>query len=124
MKATVVWLGSTWGTELFDSRTGLSGFSLIGNAWGIANNRAGGTIKIVEGSGYQYSFPGADTAEWFQGAPGTALADFGSVSFEDMTTNIPDWTLLPTDAVEMVSGQNVLALPSDPTTNVFQVTWQ
>jgi Peptidase A4 family len=124
MKAAVVWLGSTWATELSDSRTGLSGFSLLGSAWGIADGRAGGTIETVEGSGYKNSFPGADTAEWLQEAPGTGLPDFGSVSFDGMTTNIPDWTLLPTNAVEMVAGQSVLAMPSNPTTNAFQVTWQ
>jgi hypothetical protein len=124
MKAAVVWLGSTWGTELSDSRTGLIGFSLLGNAWGIANGRAGGTVEIAEGPGYQYSFPGADTAEWIQEAPGTALADFGAVAFDDMTTNIPNWTLLPGDAVEIVMGQRVLAVPSNPSTGSFQVTWQ
>lgn len=123
MKATVVWLGSTWGTELSDSRTGLSGFSLLGNAWGIANARAGGTVEFAEGPGYQYSFPGANGAEWIQEATGIVLADFGSVSFADMTTNIPNWTLLPADAVEMVAGQSVLAMPSNPTTGELQVTW-
>ncbi|MDA8034597.1 MAG: G1 family endopeptidase, partial [Actinomycetota bacterium] len=117
--------GGAWVTRLDDLTTGLSGVMVTGVGWGISVDGSG--TFSSEGSTAGLSYAGGTSAEWIaedyeQAGALVPLADFGTVGFSSLTTSLPSWSLSGADAVEIVQGGNVLALPSAPGPDGFTIT--
>ena len=93
-----------WATRVDDLTTGLSGSMVAGQGWGVGGDNGnsfqyqGRTIGLTYGGGY--------TAEWIAEAYGTAdgtqetLADYGSITFTNLRTNLSSWYLTPVTRLE------------------------
>ena len=126
--ASIGYTGSSWVTLVQDLNTGIEGYSVVGNGWGTAITSSD-TILTEQGTDPFLIYLGGRTAEWivenyvqFGGMP--PLVDFGSINFSSMTTNITGWSLSTSEGEEMVQNGAVVALPSDPSTNEYSITWQ
>lgn len=117
-----------WETRVDDLTTGVSGVMVTGSGWGLLTDGGDGTVR-VQGDTSAVSFSGGNTAEWIVedydelGAP-VPLAAYGSVSFTDLATSLPGWTLAAANAVEIVQNGVVRSAPSAPTASGFSVAYR
>ncbi len=118
-----------WQTRVNDLSTGLSGIMITGEGWGVYSDGSGSSFP-EQGSTAGLSYSGGYTAEWIVEDPGTGttttpapFADYGTVTFSDLTTSLPSWSLTSDEAVEMVQRSTVLSTPSPPSTHGFSVNY-
>lgn len=124
--ASVYQDGGSWLTRLDDLSTGLSGWMVTGNGWGVGADSSNGTFTS-QGSTASLTYSGGTTAEWIveDYSFGNALipfANFGTVSFSNLTTSLPTWALTGNDAVEIYQN-SVLATPSSPSGSGFSISY-
>jgi len=118
-----------WETRVNDLSTGLSGIMVTGDGWGVYSDGSGSSFA-EQGSTAGLSYSGGYTAEWIVEDPEAAatatlepFADYGTVTFSDLTTSLSSWSLTSSEAVEMVQGNTVLSTPSPPSTDGFSVSY-
>jgi hypothetical protein len=114
-----------WETSLADLTTGFSGVMVTGDAWWVVNN---GVNEPPLGSTASLTFPGAHTAEWIiedymDNESQVALANYGSVTFSDLSTSVPAWSLSTAEGTEIVQNNVVLSTPEPPEGNAFSATY-
>lgn len=119
----------TWATRVDDLTTGLSGVMVTGEGWEVLVDAGGGTFA-VQGSTASLSYQGGYTAEWivedYGEGPDQApapFADYTTVTFTDLTTSLPSWSLTPNDGIEIAQNGNVLSVPSPPGSDGFSVSY-
>ena len=120
-----------WQTKVTDVNTGLTAAMITGDIWGVGETAAG-TID-EQGSSVNYHYSGAYTAEWIvedpeqgsatPGGPLFPFANFGSVTFSNMTSSFTSWSLTPDEEWGIVQNGVTLAAPTDSTTNGFTDTY-
>lgn len=116
--------GGAWVTRLDDLTSHLSGVMVTGTGWGVSLD--GTSTFSAEGSTAGLSYAGGTSAEWIaedyqQSGALVPLAAFGTLSFQSLTTSLASWSLVASDAVEMVQASTVLALPSPPGADGFSI---
>jgi hypothetical protein len=118
-----------WETRVNDLSTGLSGIMITGDGWGVYSDGSGSSF-LEQGSTAGLSYSGGYTAEWIVEDPEAAatatpesFADYGTVTFSDLTTSLSSWSLTSSEAVEIMQGNTVLSTPSPPSTDGFSVSY-
>lgn len=118
-----------WETRVDDLTTGISGVMVTGEGWGVYQDGSGGSFA-EQGSTVGLSYAGGYSAEWIAedyrlGSEGTlvTLADYGTVTFTNMTTSLNSWFLAQDYGYEMVQGGEVLSMPSVPSQDGFSVSY-
>jgi hypothetical protein len=121
----------TWWTQVDDTTTGTSGWLKVGGNWGVGTDAS--AVYYTQGSAALLAYAGGYTADWIvedYTEPGgqslAPLADFGAVTFTDLTTSNTTWYLTPQDGLALDDGNgNLLATPSPPADDgSFTVTYQ
>ncbi len=119
-----------WTTVLENLTTGLQGVFSVGYEWDVATIANNTLVGPIQGTATGTSYSGGDSAEWVVEDTGVAFsssnypfANFGTVTFSDLTTDLSSWTLPNSDAVEMVQGGVTLAVPGPVTNSSFTVTY-
>jgi hypothetical protein len=120
--ASVFQSGSgVWETKLDDLTTGLAGFSVTGEGWGVAPDAAAmfhaqGTLNGAYAGGY--------SAEWIvedftvaATSTLTPLANYGTVSFSNLGTSLTPWALASADALAIAQNGVTLSTPSAPSSS-------
>ena len=117
-----------WETRVDDLTTGLSGVMVTGQGWGVLHD--GASTFTTQGSTAGITYSGAYTAEWIEedyseGGSLTPLANFGTVTFSNLTTNLPaGWTMPQSATWYLVDDNgNPRAVPSPFTGGGFSVTY-
>jgi hypothetical protein len=119
-----------WVTRLDDHTTGISGWMVTGEGWGVASDNTNGSFPL-QGSTAGLSYSGGYTAEWivedYAQSDGSYVpfADYGSVTFSNLQTSLGSWSLTPSEGVEMVQNGAILSTPSLPGSdgNSFSVNY-
>ena len=116
-----------WETRLDDLTTGLSGWLITGQGWGVSPDGGNNTFP-VQGSAASLSYSGGYTAEWVVEAytadsAVVTLADYGTVTFTNLTTSLSPWSLTTSSGLELVQGGVVVSAPSLPSGDGFSVTY-
>lgn len=118
----------TWETLLNNLSTGLSAIMVTGEGWGVAPTNA--SYFTYQGTTTDLSYSGGYTAEWIVEDPGTAngglspFANYGSVTFFNLRTNLASWSLPNSDAVELTNGNNApLSIPGPVANDGFTTTY-
>jgi len=119
-----------WETSVDDLTTGLTGIMVTGEGWGVSTGGSGGSFT-EQGSTADLSYLGGYTAEWIvedyqQGGIGGAyvpFANYGTVTFTNLTTSLSPWSLTPGEGVEIVQNGTVLSEPSFPSNSGFSVSY-
>jgi hypothetical protein len=110
----------SWTTRLDDLTTGVSGVMHTGDQWGTVLDTDPTTFVKSEGDASLVSYTGGRTAEWIVEDFGTStglvpFADFGTVTFTDLTTNLLTWGLTAKEQVGLADKSGLLlAEPSAP----------
>lgn len=119
-----------WTTVLENLTTGLQGVFAIGNGWDVATIANNTLVGPIQGTAAGTSYSGGDSAEWVTEDTGVAyssstypFANFGTVTFSDLITDLSSWTLPSTDAVEIVQGGETLAVPGPTVNDGFTITY-
>lgn len=119
-----------WTTVLENLTTGLQGVFSVGYEWDVATIANNTLVGPIQGTATGTSYSGGDSAEWVVEDTGVAFsssnypfANFGTVTFSDLTTDLSSWTLPNSDAVEMAQGGVTLAVPGPVTNSSFTVTY-
>lgn len=101
-----------WATEVADLNTGLTGFMITGQSWGVGVTTA--TSYSVQGNTTGLSYSGAYSAEWIEedvtsANSGSLIAfpNYGSVTFFNLRTNLSSWSLPNSDGREITNSSNV-----------------
>ena len=124
--------GGSWVTVVDDLSTGLSGVMVTGEGWGVVTgvNPATGAFGpfTEQGSTAGLSYGGAYTAEWIVedyelGGGLEPFADYGTVTFSDLTTNLSPPSLTPGEVWEIVQNGVVLSTPAPTVGNSFSVSY-
>lgn len=121
--------GGAWMTRVDDLSTGISGEMITGDAYGTVVDSNPSAWRVEEGSTGDVSYTGGSTAEWIVEDPATSddalvpFADYGTVAFSDLTTNLSTWSLTPSEELEIVQGDSVLSVPSAPSGKSFSVAF-
>ena len=115
-----------WETRVDNLSTGLSGVLVTGVGWGVMTD--GATTFTEQGSATGLSYAGADTAEWIAEAFESAgsqvqCADFGTLTFSNLTTSLPGWSLAQATGTVLDQGSGPIATPSAPAGNGFSITY-
>jgi hypothetical protein len=116
----------SWVTRVDDLTTGLSGWMVSGQGWGVGEDAA--TTFTRQGTVPAVSYTGGYTAEWVvedvgpEGSP-VPFADYGTVDFINLTTNVSSWKLTPTEAFAIFQNGDLLSQPSAPANGGFSVTY-
>lgn len=118
--------GGQWTTVVDDLTTGVSGWAVLGTAWGVGPDSA--STFTEQGSLAALSYSGGYTAEWIVEDPAQsgALApfvDYGTVTFSDLETSLSSWSLTPDEAWELVQNGTELSTPSAPSGDGFSVSY-
>ena len=119
MQAFVYWAsGTTWETCLEDLTTGISGLMVTGEGWGVTTGGCASTFT-EQGSTATLTYAGGTTAEWIvedfdRNSTEVPFADFGTVSFGDLTTSLSSWSLTPDEQWGIVQGGSVLGSALSP----------
>ncbi|HEY5120958.1 MAG TPA: G1 family glutamic endopeptidase, partial [Acidimicrobiales bacterium] len=78
-----------------------------------------------------WTYAGANSAEWIVEDNESSLtsslnpfANYGSVTFSNITTNLSPWYLTPNDGVEIVQNGVALSVPSPIVNSGFTVTYK
>ena len=123
---------SGWVTRVDDLTTGISGVMVTGGAFGTVLDSNPNYWLLDEGSTAGVSYAGGYSAEWIaedptesDGSTLAPLADYGTVTFTNLTTSLSAWSLTSGEAVEIVQNGSVLSVPSGPdsTGGGFSVTY-
>jgi uncharacterized repeat protein (TIGR02543 family) len=119
-----------WVTVLEDLTTGLQGVFAIGDAWDVSTIASNTLVGGIQGNATNTSYSGGDSAEWVQEdetitSTGSLLpfADYGTVTFTNLTTNLSSWTLPNSDASEIVQNGVTLSVPGPVINDGFTVTY-
>lgn len=120
-----------WVTLLNNLSTGLSAVMVTGEGWGVAPTPASGPISFTyQGMTTGLTYSGGYTAEWIVEDNTNALtntynpfANYGSVTFSDITTDLSPWYLTPSDAIEIVQNGVTLSVPSTIVNGGFTVNY-
>jgi hypothetical protein len=119
----------SWETRIDDLSTGQSGIMVTGEGWGVYTDGSDASFPD-QGSAVGISYSGGYTAEWIeedyeQGTSGALvpLADYGTVSFSDLTTSLSSWSLTPSEEFEIAESGAVLSTPSAPSNDGFSVSY-
>jgi hypothetical protein len=115
-----------WVTRVDDLTTGLSGWMITGEAWGVGSDS--GSTFSDQGSTAGLSYSGGYTAEWIVEAPTVqgsvaSLVDYGSVSFGNLRTSLPSWSLTADESEAIEQNGTVVSTPSPPGTDGFSVSY-
>jgi hypothetical protein len=100
---------------------------VTGVGWGVLVD--GQNTFAEQGTATGLTYSGGTTAEWIvedftKSGSLAPLADFGTVSFSNLTTSSTDWDLTSSDGIVLVDQSGVpLATPSQPTGNGFTVSY-
>jgi hypothetical protein len=120
--------GTNWETRLDDLSTGRSGVMVTELGWGVMPD--GAVSFPLQGTTHGLDYSGGYSAEWvvedYSDASGdlVPLADFGSITFSNLTTSLSGWSLTPANSVTLVDADgNAIATPSVPTDGGFTVTY-
>jgi Peptidase A4 family len=118
--------GAHWETHLDDLTTGVSGVMVSGDGWYVTS---GGT-RSFQGGTRDLVYGGGTSAEWieedYRGGTGNlvALSDFDAVTFTNLSTSIPGWTLSAEESITLVDADKTpLATPSSPADGGFSVLY-
>jgi hypothetical protein len=116
-----------WETRVDDLTTGLSGWLITGEGWGVSPDGGSNTFQL-QGSGAGLSYSGGYTAEWVVEAytadsAVVTLADYGTVDFTNLTTSLSPWSLTTSSGLELIQGGVVVSTPSLPAGDGFSVTY-
>jgi len=118
----------SWETRLDDVTTGLSGVMGTGSGWGVFANGSNGTF-VTQGSTAELRYAGGYSAEWivedYSQADGSMIpfANYGTVTFTNLRTTLPSWSLTANERVAIAQNGVVLSTPSLPASNGFSVTY-
>ena len=116
----------SWETTLSNLTTGLSGYMITGEGWGVSET--GASTFTEQGSTAALSYSGGYTAEWIVEDPGVvneapgnvqSFADFGSVTFSDMRSSFTSWSLTPSETWGIVQNGETLAAPTNTAQDGF-----
>jgi hypothetical protein len=118
--------GGQWTTVVDDLTTGVSGWAVLGTAWGVGPDSA--STFTEQGSLAALSYSGGYTAEWIVEDPAQSgtqapFVDYGTVTFSDLETSLSSWSLTPDEALELVQNGTVLSTPSAPSSDGFSVSY-
>lgn len=124
----------SWITKVDDLTRGISGVMQTGVGWGTVLDASPTNWLLEEGDASTVSYAGGSSAEWIledfgQGASGSPVpfADFGTVSFENLTTSLASWSLTSDEAIGLSDPGGsglLLAAPSAPdASNGFSITY-
>jgi len=130
LKASILQTSTgSWETRLDDLSTGQSGIMVTGAIWGVYTDGSHAPFP-EQGSTAGASYAGGYTAEWivedytlFASGQEAPFADYGTVSFSDLTTSLPSWSLTPSEELELSPGGTVLSTPSAPSNDGFSVSY-
>jgi hypothetical protein len=116
----------SWETRVDDLTTGLSGVMVTGAGWGVMTD--GSSTFTNQGSTAGLSYSGGYTAEWVVEAPAIGgsivqLVDYGTVTFSNLTTSLPSWSLTDDESVALEQNGTVVSTPSPPGTDGFSVSY-
>jgi hypothetical protein len=119
----------SWETAVSDLTTGLSGYMITGEAWGVSET--GAPSFTDQGSTTGLSYSGSYTAEWIVEDTGVAstpgsyypFANFGSITFSDMRSSFSSWYLTPDEGWGIVQSGVTLAAPTSTSTDGFTDTY-
>ena len=116
----------SWTTRLDDLTTGSSGWMVTGEDWGVGSDS--GSTFSDQGSTAGLSYSGGYTAEWIVEAPTVqgsvaSLVDYGSVSFGNLRTSLPSWSLTADESMAMGQNGTVVSTPSLPVNGGFSVSY-
>ncbi len=118
-----------WATVVKNLSTGLEGIFGVGIGWEVLSISTGAVVGALQGVATGTSYSGADSAEWIVEDPENSttgsydpFANYGTVTFSDLTTDLSSWTLPNSDAYEIV-GQSgaTLSAPSAVVNDGFTV---
>jgi len=129
VEASVYESGTYWVTRLDDLTTGISGVMISGDLYGTIQDSNPGVWLAVEGSAAAIAYSGGTTAEWivedYELSSGSLVpfADYGTVTFSNLGTSVPSWSLASADPVEIVQNGSVLSVPSAPSGDGFSVSY-
>lgn len=126
IQASIYQSNGAWVTRIDDLTTGLSGWMITNDAYGVGTDASDGAF-VSQGS-LDLSFTGGYTAEWIVEDAGfagvlTNLANFGTLTFSNLQMNSSPVTLTPGEEWEVVANGTVLLTPSAPTSTGFSVTY-
>lgn len=130
MEASVFQMpNGSWETLLTDLTTGLSAVMVTGEGWGVA--QANASTFTYQGTTTTLSYSGGYTAEWIVEDPGNAtdggyfpFANYGTITFTNLETNLSSGVLSGNDAVEMLNaGGFLLSVPGSVSNDGFTVTY-
>jgi len=119
----------SWETAVSDLTTGLSGYMITGEAWGVSET--GAPSFTDQGSTTGLSYSGGYTAEWIVEDTGVAstpgsyypFPNFGSITFSDMRSSFSSWYLTPDEEWGIVQSGVTLAAPTSTSTDGFTDTY-
>ena len=118
----------SWVTRLDDLTTGVSGLMHTGGVWGTVLDSNATTWLRQEGDASTVSYTGGSSAEWIiedfvSNGSQVPFADFGTVTFGDLTTSLSSWSLNAGDAIGLGANGLLLAAPSAPSSDAFSVIY-
>ncbi len=115
-----------WVTRVDDLTTGLSGWMVTGESWGVGADSSG--TFTPQGSTATLSYVGGYSGEWIVedpgGTPPVAFANYGTVTFTNLgLAGLSPWYLTASEGEEMVQNGVVLSTPSAPGSDSFSVSY-
>lgn len=131
IEAIVGYVNGQWVTVVENLNTGLSGVFLISDGWEVVTTATSVPVGGMQGYATNTSYSGAYSAEWIEedvtnASSGSlfSLPNYGSVTFFNLRTNLPSWSLTGSDAVEiMTSNGVVVSVPGPVSNDGFTVTF-
>ena len=118
----------SWETLLNNLSTGLSAIMVTGEGWGV--QETGASSFTIQGSTTGLSYSGGYTAEWIVEDPGdvrsggqSPFANYGSVTFSNLRTDLASWSLPNSDGQEIVQNGMTLSVPGVVINDGFTVNY-
>ena len=122
--------GGQWETVLQDLTSGLQGVMQTGGSWYVSTIATNTLIGGVQGDASGYQYVGGYSAEWITEDPSGStsgafypFANYGSVTFTNLETNVSPWSLPNSDAFEMVQNGVTLSVPGTVSGSGFTVSY-
>ncbi len=118
-----------WMTALEDVTTGYEGAMIMGGGWAVYTFPGNQLVGSSQGSTASLSYEGGYTAEWIEEDPALAggsllpFADYDTVTFGGLATNVTPFLLVSDEAVAIVQNNVVLSTPSAPSWDGFSVSY-
>ena len=115
-----------WETRVDDLTTGISGVMVTGEGWGVLPD--GSSTFPSQGSTVGLTYLGGYSAEWIvedydQNGSQVPFADYGTVTFTDLSTSLSSWSLTWSESIALVQSGTVLSTPAPPTGTGFSVSY-